>query len=189
LSDSPELLKPNEVTDKELQNELGNLSSELQDENQRLLIELGNLTAENQKVRADYAALLESSTHVTNKLREEMQELRSQLEKEKTRVEEIWEELSDTEQALAEVRSENSELKKTCDELRSELVGREKDLAVALAALTENLEPEKKSAPGVEFPEAAKIYNQFKAQNPKTKTTYKEVVDILARVQAMIEES
>jgi chromosome segregation ATPase len=47
--------------------------------------------------------------------------LRSQLEAEKTRVEEIWEELSDTEQALAEVRSENLELKKTCAELRSQL--------------------------------------------------------------------
>jgi chromosome segregation ATPase len=47
--------------------------------------------------------------------------LRSQLETEKIRGEEIWEELSDTEQALAEVRSENSELKKTCADLRSQL--------------------------------------------------------------------
>jgi len=50
-----------------------------------------------------------------------VQKLRSQLETEKTRGEEIWEELSDTEQVLAEVRSENSELKKSCDELRSQL--------------------------------------------------------------------
>lgn len=115
-----------------------------------------------------------------------MQELRSQLEAEKTKGEEMWEELSDTEQALAEVRSENSELKKTCDELRAELVDREKELAAALAEL---LDLKQKSAPGIEFPEAAKIYNQFKAENPKTKTTYKEVVAILARVQAMIKES
>jgi chromosome segregation ATPase len=54
-------------------------------------------------------------------LREEVQEVRSQLETEKTRGEEIWEELSDTEQALAQVRSENSELKKTCADLRSQL--------------------------------------------------------------------
>ena len=175
MSDSPELLKPSKVTDTELQNE-----------NQRLLTELGNLTAENQKVRADYDALLESSTAVTNKLREEVRELRSQFETEKTRVEELWEELGDTEQALAEVQAENSELKKTCGGLRSELVDREKELAVAL---TEVLELKQKSAPGVEFPEAAKIYNQFKAKNPKTKTTYKEVAAILAGVQAMIEES
>jgi chromosome segregation ATPase len=54
-------------------------------------------------------------------LSEEVQEMRLQLETEKTRGEELWEELSDTEQALAEVRSENSELKKTCAELRSQL--------------------------------------------------------------------
>ncbi len=54
-------------------------------------------------------------------MREEVQEVRSQLETEKTRGEEIWEELSDTEEALAEVRSENLELKKTCAELRSQL--------------------------------------------------------------------
>jgi chromosome segregation ATPase len=72
-------------------------------------------------VKADYAKLLESSTVVTNKLREEVQEVRSQLEAEKTRGEELWEELTDTEQALAEVRSENSELKKTCADLRSQL--------------------------------------------------------------------
>ena len=47
--------------------------------------------------------------------------MRSQLETEKARGEELWEELTDTEQVLAEVRSENSALKKTCAELRSEL--------------------------------------------------------------------
>jgi predicted RNase H-like nuclease (RuvC/YqgF family) len=136
---------------------------------------------------------------VTKKLREEVEELRAQLQTEKTRGEEMWEELNDTEQAaLAEVRAENSELKKSCADLRSALLDREKELAVALAEVldlkqksatsTENLEPEQKAVPGIEFPEAAKIYNQFKAENPKTKTTYKEVVAILARVQAMIEE-
>jgi len=65
LSDFPELLKPNvEVTDSKLQTELGNLKTE------------------NEILKADYAKLLESSTHVTNKLRQEVQELRSQLEAE-----------------------------------------------------------------------------------------------------------
>lgn len=98
LSNSSELLNPDRVTDKELQKDLSNLSSKLQDENQRLLIELGNLTAENQKVRADYAALLESSTHVTNKLRQEVQEVRSQLETERADREEIETELSELKQ-------------------------------------------------------------------------------------------
>jgi chromosome segregation ATPase len=110
LSNFSELPNPYEVTDSELQIELGNLKTEL-----------SNLATENEKLRVDYDALLKSSTVVTNKLREEVQEVRSQLEQEKTKGEEIWEELSNTEQALAEVRSENSELKKTCAELRSQL--------------------------------------------------------------------
>ena len=46
---------------------------------EQLQNELGNLKDENEKLRADYAALLESSTHVTNKLRQEAEELRMQL--------------------------------------------------------------------------------------------------------------
>ena len=81
MSDSPELLKPNaEVTDEGLQSEIGNLK------------------AENEKLRADYDALLESSTHVTNKLRQEVQELRSQLETERASREEIEAELSELKQ-------------------------------------------------------------------------------------------
>jgi chromosome segregation ATPase len=110
LGNLSELPNPYEVTDSELQIELSNLKTEL-----------SNLATENEKLRADYDALLESSTVVTNKLREEVQEVRSQLETEKTRGEELWEELTDTEQALTEVRTQNSELKKTCGELRSQL--------------------------------------------------------------------
>jgi chromosome segregation ATPase len=51
--------------------------------------------------RASYAALLESSTHVTNKLREEVQEVRSQLEKERANREEIESELSHLKQNSA----------------------------------------------------------------------------------------
>jgi chromosome segregation ATPase len=103
LGDSAELPKVDNAVAEELQNKLSNLK------------------AENEKLRADYDTFLESSTVVTKKLDQEVQKLRSQLETEKTRGEEIWEELSDTEQALAEVQSENSELKKSCAELRSQL--------------------------------------------------------------------
>jgi chromosome segregation ATPase len=84
LSDSSELLKPNaEVTDEGLQSEIGNLK------------------AENEKLRADYDALLESRTHVTNKLRQEVQELRSQLETGRADREEIEAELSELKQNSA----------------------------------------------------------------------------------------
>jgi len=101
--DSEELPKVDSEVAEELQNELSNSREELsnlenelsnsREELSNLENELSNLKAENEKLRADYDALLESSTVVTNKLRQE----------------------------LAEVRSENSELKKTCAELRSQL--------------------------------------------------------------------
>jgi predicted RNase H-like nuclease (RuvC/YqgF family) len=84
LSNFSELPNPDEITDSELQIELGNLRREL-----------SNLATENEKIRADYAALLESSTVVTNKLRQEVQELRSQLEIERADREEIEREFAD----------------------------------------------------------------------------------------------
>lgn len=84
-----------------------------------------------------------------------MQEVRSQLEAEKTRGEEIWEELSDTEQALAEVRSENSELQAQISELKQ------------------------KSAAASELPEAADLLNQLKAKRKKSTTTLADVETIL----------
>jgi len=93
LSDSPELLKHNaEVTDEGLQSEIGNLKTE------------------NEILKADYAKLLESSIHVTNKLRQEVQKLRSQLETGRADQEKIEAELSEIKQnsALAATLSEKS---------------------------------------------------------------------------------
>jgi chromosome segregation ATPase len=98
-----------------------------------------------------------------------VQKLRSQLETEKTRGEEIWEELSDTEQALAEVRSENSELKKTCAELRSELSELKQKSATTAS----------------ELPEAADLLNQLKTRRKKSSASLADVELILE----MIEES
>lgn len=49
-------------------------------------------------MKADYAKLLESSTAVTNKLREELREVRSLLETERADREEVEAELSDLKQ-------------------------------------------------------------------------------------------
>lgn len=81
MSDSPELLKPGtEVTDSQLQ------------------INICNLETENETLKTDYAALLESSTAVTNRLKEELQKVRSQLETERADREEVEGELSDLRQ-------------------------------------------------------------------------------------------
>lgn len=63
-----------------------------------LQTELGNLQAENEKLKADYAALLESSSAVTNKLRQELAEVRSQLATERTDREEIEVQIADLKQ-------------------------------------------------------------------------------------------
>ena len=154
--------------------ELPKVDNEVAEELQN---ELGNLKAENEKLSADYDALLESTTAVTNKLREEVQELRSQLQTEKTRGEELLEELGDTEEALTEVRAENSELKKTCDELQSELVDREKELAVALAEVLDL--KQKSAAAGKDLPEAAELLNQLKAKRKKSKADLTDLETIL----------
>jgi chromosome segregation ATPase len=90
LSNFSELPNPYEVTDSELQTELSNLKTEL-----------GNLATENEKLRADYATLLESNTVVTNKLRQELAEVRSQLETERADRGEIEAELSKLKQKSA----------------------------------------------------------------------------------------
>jgi chromosome segregation ATPase len=105
----------NEVVER-LQNQLGNLQAE----NRQLKQDVDDLMKSHQvareasdnliailkdncrhaeekrdEARANYATLLESSTAVTNKLRGEVQELRSQLERERADREEIEVELSD----------------------------------------------------------------------------------------------
>ena len=132
---------------------------------ERLQKDLSNLKAENEKLRADYAALLESSTHVTNKLREEVQELRSQLEAQKTNWDELREELDDREETCAELQKENSDLKKTCSDLWVEL--------------------KQKSATAGEFPDVADLLNQLKAKRKKSSATLADIEAILG----MIEES
>jgi len=69
-----------------------------------LQTELGNSQAENETLKADYAKLLESSTHITNKLQQEVQELRSQLVAERADREEVETELAGLKQnsAIAE---------------------------------------------------------------------------------------
>jgi chromosome segregation ATPase len=171
LGNFSKLPNPYEVTDSELQIELGNLKREL-----------SNLATENEKLRADYDALLESSTVVTKKLDQEVQKLRSQLETEKTRVEEIWEELSDTEEALTVVRSENSELKKTCAELRSQL---EQERADRKEIETELAELKQKSAAASkDLPEAADLLNQLKSKRKKSRADLADLEAILEILEA-----
>ncbi len=135
--DSAELPKVDNAVAEELQNELSNLK------------------AENEKLRADYAALLESSTVVTKKLKEEASDLRSQLEIEKTRREELDEE-------SRELDDQWSECKKEIRQLEAEL----SDL-------------KQKSAAARELPEAADLLNQLKSKRKKSKADLTDLEVIL----------
>ena len=112
---------------------------------QRATRRVDGLVQENETLKADYAKLLESSSHIKASREKELAELRSQLEQERADREEIESELADLKQ--------------------------------------------KSATAGKDLPDAAEVYNQFKAKNPKTKISYKEAEAILAIAQAMIEES
>ena len=123
MSDSPELLKPNvEVTDSKLQTELGNLKTE------------------NEILKADYAKLLEFSTHMTNKLRQEVQELRSQLETGRADREEIDAELSELRQNSAPAATLSEKLTPDAATILSQLRARRKKSKTDLADLEAILE-------------------------------------------------
>ena len=123
MSDSPELLKPNvEVTDSKLQTELGNLKTE------------------NEILKADYAKLLESSTHVINKLRQELQELRSQLETERADRGEIEVELSELKQNSAPAATFSEKLTPDAATILSQLRATRKKSKTDLADLEAILE-------------------------------------------------
>ena len=83
--------------------ELPNVDNEVAE---RLQKELSNLKTENEKLRADYDALLDSSTVITKKLDQEVRELRSQLEQERADREEVEAQLSEREKQIEKLRSE-----------------------------------------------------------------------------------
>ena len=106
---------------------------------ERLQNELGNLKDENENLRADYAKLLESSTHITNKLRQEAQELRSQLATERADREEIETELSDLKQKSATAGKDFPDAADLLNQLKAKRKKSKTDLA-DMEAILEILE-------------------------------------------------
>jgi DNA repair exonuclease SbcCD ATPase subunit len=96
---------------------------------ERLQNELSNLKAENEKLRADYHALLESSTHITNKLRQEVQTVRLQVETEHADREEIETELSELKQKSPAAREDLPEAADLLNQLKAKRKKSKADLA------------------------------------------------------------
>ena len=106
---------------------------------------------------------------MTNKLQQEVRELRSQLATEKRSWDELREELDDSEE--------------TCAKLRGELADREEKLATALSEVSDL--KQKSATAGKDLPEAANLYNQLKTRRKKSSSSLADVELILE----MIEES
>jgi chromosome segregation ATPase len=121
---SLELPKTDNEVAEQLQNELDNLKTE----GEQLQNELGNLKSANEQLQINYAKLLESSTVVTNKLRQELAELRSQLETERANREEIETELSELKQKSAAAREDLPEAADLLNQLKAKRKKSKSDL-------------------------------------------------------------
>jgi DNA repair exonuclease SbcCD ATPase subunit len=159
LGDSVELPKVDSEGAEELQNELGNLKAE----NEKLKQELAD-------ARTDYAKLLESSTAVKASREKEIAELRSQLETER----------ADREEVEAQVEAEKTrykELDKEFLELHEQWDGCKKEIRQLEGELSDL--KQKSAAAGKDLPEAADLLNQLKARRKKSKTDLADLEVIL----------
>jgi chromosome segregation ATPase len=104
---------------------------------ERLQNGLGNLKAENETLKADYAQLLESSTVVANKLREEVQRLRSQLETERADREEVEAELAELAQLKKQVKEDAAEVHREGKAIEVERIRWQRELSDARAELAD----------------------------------------------------
>jgi len=149
-SNSLELPKVDNEVAEQLQNKLGNLKDENESLRQELAKEKENygtlaiisqqLNQQLEEVKADRAKLLESSTHVTNKLRQEVQELRSQLETERASREEIETKLSELKQNSALAAKLSEKLTPDVATILSQLRAKRKKSKTDLADLEAILE-------------------------------------------------
>jgi DNA repair exonuclease SbcCD ATPase subunit len=208
LGDSPELLKPDEVTDDELQIELGNLKTENESLRQKLaksrdVIEALNrgtealneqLAATNQTIESLKQELAENTRYYTARLNEAGATLgtfKDKLEAAQTKNQRLQNDLGNSQAEVIELRSQlavaNQKISASDEEVASQFEKLKhqdaeiENLKSELARLTgENSE---KSAAASELPEAADLYNQLKARRKKSKADLGDVEVILEMIE------
>ena len=191
LSDSPELLKL-EVTDTELQRELGNLKVESENLRQRLVesqdtIETLNWGTEalNERLAVANQAILERDDSIES-LRQELTENTRYYA---GRLNEAGATIGIFKDKLAVAQAKNQRLQNDLDNSQAQVVELRLQLQKEPASREEietklsNLK--QKSATASELPEAAELYNQLKAKRKKSSVSLADVELILE----MIEES
>jgi hypothetical protein len=133
-----------EMAQVEIETEDANITQQRDSEGCPLMetVKVGSesLKQELEEAHADYAKVLESSIHVTNKLRQEVQELRSQLETERAEREEIEVQLSEKKQNSASVVTPSEKLTPDAATILSQLRARRKKSKTDLADLEVVLE-------------------------------------------------
>ena len=208
MSNFPELLKPDEVTDDELQIELGNLKTENESLRQKLaksrdVIEALNrgtealneqLAAANQTIESLKQELAENTRYYTARLNEAGATLgtfKDKLEAAQAKNQRLQNDLGNSQAEVIELRSQlavaNQKISASDEEVASqfeELKHQDaeiENLKSELARLTgENSE---KSAAASELPEAADLYNQLKARRKKSKADLGDVEVILEMIE------
>jgi chromosome segregation ATPase len=134
------------------------------------------LKEERDEARADYALLLESSTAVADNLREDIRQLRAQLEAERADRAQLETQLAELQAQLAtltavsaasqaELRSQLAAERTSRQQIQTELASTREELA----KLKENPPPATAQNPAVEvkLPDAADLLNQLKKANGK----------------------
>jgi hypothetical protein len=128
-----------ETVQAEIQTDGANITQQRDSEDYPLMetVKVGaeSLKQELEEAHADYGKVLESSTYVTNKLRQEVHELRSQLQTERADREKVEAQLVDLKQNLATA----SELPEAAD-LLNQLKAKRKKSGVTLADVEKILE-------------------------------------------------
>jgi hypothetical protein len=133
-----------EMAQAEIETDGANITQQRDSEGYPLMetVKVGSesLKQELEKAQADYAKVLESSTCVTNKLRQEVQELRSQLETERAEREGIEAQLSEKKQNSAPAATLSEKLTPDAATILSQLRARRKKSKTDLADLEAILE-------------------------------------------------
>jgi chromosome segregation ATPase len=126
-------------------------------------------------VKADRAKLLESSTVVTNKLREELTENTRYYT---GRLNEAGATIATFKDKLAAAQAKNQRLHNDLNSLQAQVAELRSQLETERASREKitNLAP---IAHGVEFPDAAKILSQLRARRKKSKTDLADLEVIL----------
>jgi len=165
------------ITDNELQTRLGNLKAE----NETLRNELA-------EVKSYYKDMLQRSVHRVEGLLKENEELRSQLEAEKTRLKELDDQCEDYEKWWKEEEGKVADRDKIIAELRSQ-IDEERDgtinalytlhgLQLELSDLKQN-----SASASQDLPEAADLLNRLKAKRKKSTVTLADVEAILGMIE------